>query len=119
MLVAVPAIYPGLRKSVKQNLSDIIQLHKEILGELHRAVSISDYKEFGTSRSPIKTADQMMRSRMPTHHRSADVRASDVRSRTLAEAPEICSEPQVIVEVSKLFERKAGVRTHAPSRVSY
>lgn len=111
MLVSLPSTYPGLRKSVNQNLSDILQLHEEILGELHRAVTHSEYKEFGSFRSMGGTAARLTLGQVEMHHRlevgpEATVTTMQNRRRLPTEIVELCTEPQVIAEISKIFDRK-------------
>ncbi|KIE01818.1 RhoGEF domain-containing protein, partial [Metarhizium majus ARSEF 297] len=104
MLVSLPSTYPGLRQSVNRNLSDILQLHEECLDELQRAVSHSGIKEFGHLEGVTGIPDQPLHDRTQVFNRSG--RANVHRGRSIMESSELCAEPQVIVEVSKIFERQ-------------
>ncbi|OAA45494.1 RSP protein [Metarhizium rileyi] len=104
MLVSLPSTYPGLRKSVNLNLSEILQLHEEYLSELQRVVLYSEYKETGDSRSAIGTGRQLLQERTNTSSRATGINIH--RGRLITDASEVGTEPQVIVEVSKIFERK-------------
>ncbi|KAG8416815.1 hypothetical protein J3459_013603 [Metarhizium acridum] len=104
MLVSLPSLYPGLRQSVNQNLSDILQLHEEFLDELQRAVSHSGVKEFGHVECATGIPEQPLHDRTQAFCRSGGVNVH--RGRSIMETSELCAEPQVIVEVSKIFERQ-------------
>ncbi|KAJ6445632.1 membrane-associating domain-containing protein [Purpureocillium lavendulum] len=48
ILASLPTLCMGLRASINQNLTEIIELHEEILGDLHRVMSrFFIYKEYG------------------------------------------------------------------------
>ncbi|KAK8924679.1 hypothetical protein VCV18_005101 [Metarhizium anisopliae] len=106
MLVSLPSTYHGLRQSVNRNLSDILQLHEEFLDELQRAVSNSGIKEFGHLESVTGIPDQPLHDRTQVFSRNG--RANVHRGRSIMETSELCAEPQVIVEVSKIFERQVS-----------
>ncbi|PHH87009.1 hypothetical protein CDD83_9425 [Cordyceps sp. RAO-2017] len=45
ILASLPSMCTGLRSSINKNLTEIVELHEEILGELHRAVPHSEYTQ--------------------------------------------------------------------------
>lgn len=80
---AACADHDSLRLSIHQNLSEILHLHDEILGELHRAVPCSEYSY----------ADSTPKG----HRRWASVDLG---------RPDMMAEPQIVAEVSKIFSQK-------------
>ncbi|KAF5534788.1 hypothetical protein FPHYL_13349 [Fusarium phyllophilum] len=94
LLAALPTLPERLRSSINHNLDQILQLHEEILGELHRVVPDSEYSQ----------ADHLMasssKSNNPkTGHRrwsSLDMVSGDQGSLQLLEKePGVLSEPQM------------------------
>ncbi|KAH0595300.1 hypothetical protein MHUMG1_07050 [Metarhizium humberi] len=88
-------------------ISDIrllLNLHEEFLDELQRAVSNSGIKEFGYLEGVTGIPDQPLHDRTQVFSRNG--RANVHRGRSIIETSELCAEPQVIVEVSKIFERQ-------------
>src|SRR5687767_6055640 len=45
ILASMPTLPAGLRTSINHNLAEIVQLHEEILGDLHRVVPDSEYTQ--------------------------------------------------------------------------
>ncbi len=45
LLVSVPALSPYTRESINHNVLDILALHEELLGELHRVVPHSELNQ--------------------------------------------------------------------------
>ncbi|KAF5537123.1 hypothetical protein FNAPI_11502 [Fusarium napiforme] len=105
LLAALPTLPERLRSSINHNLDQILQLHEEILGELHRVVPDSEYSQ----------ADHLIvsssKSNNPkTGHRrwsSLDMVSGDQGSLQLLEKePGVLSEPQVAAEAAKIFSRR-------------
>ncbi|KAG5791850.1 hypothetical protein H9Q69_009106 [Fusarium xylarioides] len=105
LLAALPTLPERLRSSINHNLDQILQLHEEILGELHRAVPDSEYSQ----------ADHLMasssKSNNPkTGHRrwsSLDMVSGDQGSLQLLEKePGVLSEPQVAADAAKIFSKR-------------
>lgn len=110
MLVSLPSAYPGLRRSVNQNLSDILQLHEGFLNELLRAVSHPECKEFGSSRGVTAMTGHSIQDWTQIYSPTGGGNILHNCSRPTKDVAEICAEPQVLVEVSKIFDRKVRPR---------
>jgi hypothetical protein len=103
ILASLPSLQHGLRSSINQNLTDIIELHEEILGELHRVVPNSEYTQ------PDHIV--MQPSPLPSqgHHRwhSLDSVPEDKGGRSwLQSVPSVIAEPNVAAEVAQIFGKK-------------
>ncbi|RFU72294.1 round spore [Trichoderma arundinaceum] len=108
ILAALPSICVGLRSSINQNLTEIVKLHEELLGELHRAVPHSEYTQVAVSSSlsPLPNADGL---RAHSHRRWSSLGTipdKNMKARWLLKAPGMLSDPQVAAEVSKVFGKK-------------
>ncbi|EGR50821.1 uncharacterized protein TRIREDRAFT_58058, partial [Trichoderma reesei QM6a] len=106
ILAALPSVCVGLRSSINQNLTEIVKLHEELLGELHRVVPHSEYTQadLAPSLSTLPNADCLH-----THRRWSSLDAipeQNVKARWLLKAPGMLSDPQVAAEVSKVFAKK-------------
>lgn len=103
ILASLPTSQHGLRASINQNLTDIIELHEEILGELQRVVPDSEYiePEYVVAKpSPLPHKE---------HHRWHDLNSvpEDNRRRSwLHNAPGVIAEPGIAAEVAQIFGRK-------------
>lgn len=101
ILVSLPTLPSGLRSSINRNLADIVELHEELLGELHRAVPDSEYSQL----------DLPPRSRHHIHNhrriRSLDVVPEDNESISwLDTVPGMVAEPNIAADVAKVFTKK-------------
>ncbi|KAG7421872.1 hypothetical protein Forpe1208_v001342 [Fusarium oxysporum f. sp. rapae] len=105
LLAALPTLPERLRSSINHNLDQILQLHEEILGELHRVVPDSEYSQ----------ADHLIISSLKlnnpkTGHRrwpSLDMVPGDQGSLQLLEKePGVLSEPQVAADAAKIFSKR-------------
>lgn len=104
ILVSLPTMPSGLRSSINRNLADIIELHEELLGELHRVIPHSEYTQMSL-RPQSKT-------RVHGHNRirSLDVVPEDNASMSWLETvPGMVAEPSVVADVAQVFTKK--VRT--------
>ncbi|KXH45538.1 RhoGEF domain-containing protein [Colletotrichum nymphaeae SA-01] len=103
ILASLPTLPPGLRSSINRNLTDIVELHEELLGELHRAVPDSEYTQMeipSLPRKPPSRGHQRMRS-------LDSVPEDDDRAISwLQEVPGMISEAQIAGDVAKVFSRK-------------
>ncbi|KAK1986529.1 RhoGEF domain-containing protein [Colletotrichum cereale] len=102
-LASLPTLPMGLRSSINRNLTDIVELHEELLGELHRVVPDSEYTQIEVPPLPSKAADRGHR-----RLRSLDsVPEDDERAISwLQEVPGMISEAQIAGDVAKVFSRK-------------
>jgi hypothetical protein len=83
-------------------LNEIVELHEELLGELHRAVPHSEYTQLNCvddSLSPTCSGHQRWRSldAVPEHAGDAS---------WLQKVPGMTAEPKVAAAVAKVFNRK-------------
>lgn len=94
----------GLRSSINQNLAEVVDLHEELLGELHRAVPHSEYTQL----------DPASRSKRRGHNhqriRSLNVVPENDGSMSWIEAvPGMVAEPNVAADVAKVFTNKVSL----------
>ncbi|KAL7938941.1 hypothetical protein V8C35DRAFT_328821 [Trichoderma chlorosporum] len=106
ILAALPSICVGLRSSINRNLTEIVKLHEELLGELHRVVPHSEYAQadLAPSLTNLPVPD-----RLHTHRRWSSLGAvpeQNAKAKWLLKAPGMLSDPQVAAEVSKVFGKK-------------
>ena len=101
----MPTLPVGMKSSINHNLTEIVELHEEILGEMHRVVPHSEYTQLNIQK-PWKG---------PASHgahrwRNLDsVPEDDYRVSWLQMVPGMVADPQVAGEVAKVFGKK--VRT--------
>ncbi|KAI1382100.1 Dbl homology domain-containing protein [Hypoxylon crocopeplum] len=104
ILASLPSPHLGLRSSINRNLTDIVELHEEILGELHRVVPNSEYTQ--PERIPVTPNPPPSKK----HHRwrSLDSVPEDKggTSSWLQDIPSVIAEPSVAVEVAHVFGKR-------------
>ncbi|KAM4059431.1 rhoGEF domain-containing protein [Hirsutella rhossiliensis] len=108
ILASLPAMCMGLRSSINKNLTEIVELHEEILGELHQAVPHSEYTQSQMTPS-LATRTSPLAIDGPGHRRwtSVDgVMGHNNRMAYLQGVPGMTTEPQVAAEVAKIFAKK-------------
>ncbi|KAI9794524.1 MAG: hypothetical protein M1835_006531 [Candelina submexicana] len=49
LLASTPAVSYHTRSSIRRNVTEILQLHEELLGELHRVIPYSEYTQVNTA----------------------------------------------------------------------
>lgn len=97
----------GLRSSINRNLGDIVDLHEELLGDLHRAVPHSEYAQLGP---PSQT--------IPRNHGHQRMRSLDSVPEDNAGMPwmtspaDMVAEPSVAADVAKVFANKVSPSKH-------
>lgn len=107
LLASMPTLSLNLRISINRNLNEIVGLHDEILGELHRVVPHSEYtqKDFTEPTRPPYG-----------HHRwrSLDAVPEHIGGGPswLQKIPGMTAEPKVAAAVARVFGKK--VRTPRP-----
>ncbi|KAI0600211.1 hypothetical protein F4775DRAFT_75214 [Biscogniauxia sp. FL1348] len=102
ILASLPTVHHGLRSSINRNLTDVVELHEEILGELHRVVPNSEYTQ--PERVSISNPPSSRR-----HHRwrSLDSVPEDKRGKPgIQDIPSVIAEPSVAAEVSQVFGKR-------------
>ncbi|KAF5023930.1 hypothetical protein F66182_4010 [Fusarium sp. NRRL 66182] len=103
MLAALPTLPERLRSSIHHNLDEILQLHDDILGELHRVVPDSEYTQ---ADHPAMSSKLVNRKNDHRRLSSLDVLpAYQNNLQWLEKEPGISSEPQVAAEVAKVFTK--------------
>ncbi|KAF8866627.1 Dbl homology domain-containing protein [Acephala macrosclerotiorum] len=102
LLASIHSLSPNLRASIKRNLNEIVELHDELLGDLHKAVPHSEYTQ--------STCGEPALSPQPNHHhrwRSLDAVSDQVTGAAwLQKIPGMTAEPKVAAEVAKVFGKK-------------
>ncbi|KAL0939286.1 rho guanyl nucleotide exchange factor [Colletotrichum truncatum] len=102
ILASLPTLPMGLRSSINRNLTDIVELHEELLGELHRVVPDSEYTQIDFS---VPTSNPMIRGHQRL--RSLDsVPEDDKAICWLQDVPGMMLEAQTAGDVAKVFSRK-------------
>lgn len=101
----------GLRSSINRNLADMVDLHEELLGELHRAVPHSEYTQ--TDLLPGPKAGSAHR-----RIRSLNVVPEDDETMSWLETvPGMVAEPNVAADVAKVFTNKVNCFLPQPRSV--
>ncbi|KAI8724890.1 DH domain-containing protein [Fusarium sp. LHS14.1] len=98
MLAALPSLSKQLRSSTNRNLHRILQLHDEILGDLHRVVPFSEYSQL---EHPVLSKSGRNRSRGLN-----TLPECGVNLQALHCVPGMLTDPQVAAEVAKVFSKK-------------
>ena len=105
----MPTAHAELRSSINRNLTDIIELHEEILGDLHRVVPNSEYTESDRPRTaPHQSA--------AGHHRwqSLDSVPEERGGRHRIQiAPGLTADPDTGAEVARVFAKRVSVEGRA------
>jgi hypothetical protein len=93
-------------------LTEIVKLHEELLGELHRAVPHSEYTQINVSPTITPFANpNCLHSH--SHKRWSSLGAvpeQNMKARWLLKAPGMLADPQVAAEVAKIFAKKVFAR---------
>ncbi|KAK0618376.1 hypothetical protein B0T17DRAFT_496382 [Bombardia bombarda] len=104
ILASLPTLPAGLRSSINRNLTDIVELHEEMLGDLHRAVPHSEYTQLDL---PLPVSQTGTGTHGHHQWRSLDAVPEDKDGESwLREIPGMVSEPQTAAEVAKIFSKK-------------
>ncbi|KPM37086.1 hypothetical protein AK830_g9460 [Neonectria ditissima] len=104
ILASLPTLPMTLRSSINRNLTQIVELHEELLGGLHRVIPHSEYTQLDLPLPLPRSA-----SHANGHRRwwSLDA-AQEYQDGViwLHDVPGMVSEPQVAAEVAKVFGKK-------------
>ncbi|KAI2629829.1 Dbl homology domain-containing protein [Hypoxylon sp. NC1633] len=104
ILASLPSAHMGLRSSINRNLTDIVELHEEILGELHRVVPNSEYTQ--PERIPV-TPNPPPSTKKHHRWRSLDSVPEDKGETSwLQHIPSVIAEPGVAAEVAHVFGKR-------------
>ena len=105
MLASLPTLPVGLRSSINQNLAEIVELHEEILGDLHRTVPDSEYTQLELQDAALKNGPH------PTHRRWRSLDAVPEHTEGMSwlhKVPGMVADPQVVGEVAKIFGKRVS-----------
>lgn len=106
MLASLPTLPTGLRSSINRNLTDIVELHEEMLGDLHRAVPDSEYTQPDFSLQFPPSGPSI---RGHQRWRSLDAVPEDKDGISwLRNVPGVLADPQTAAEVAKVFSKKVS-----------
>jgi hypothetical protein len=105
ILASLPTTPVGLRSAVNQNLNDIVELHEEMLGELHRAVPDSEHTQPDLS---IKRVESNTTSCAHRRWKSLDVVPEGRDGSPLRDVPGVVAEPQAAAEVAQIFLKRVS-----------
>jgi hypothetical protein len=100
LLASIPTLSLNLRASINRNLNDIVELHEELLGDLHRVVPHSEYAQ-STARVQALPANG--------HHRWRSLDAvpeNTTGANWLQKIPGMTAEPKVAAQVARVFGKK-------------
>ncbi|KAH7137148.1 RSP protein [Dactylonectria estremocensis] len=104
ILASLPTLPMRLRSSINRNLTEIVELHEELLGDLHRVIPHSEYTQLDFSLSLPKPKNLGNGHRRWWSHDG--VPESQIGAAWLQNVPGMVSEPQVAAEVAKIFGKK-------------
>jgi len=102
LLASIPTISLNMRSSINSNLTEIVELHEELLGDLHRVVPHSEYTQPDITRIPIAPAKQ-------NHQRWRSLDAAPGHKGDLSwlqKVPGLTADAVVAAEVAKVFGKK-------------
>jgi hypothetical protein len=105
LLASIPTLSMNLRSSINRNLNEIVELHEELLGDLHRVVPHSEYTQIDLAESAAPA--------LPSTHghhrwRSLDAVPKIKEVSWLSKIPGMTAEPKVAAAVAKVFGKKVG-----------
>ncbi|KAI8960904.1 Dbl homology domain-containing protein, partial [Daldinia sp. FL1419] len=104
ILASLPSPHIGLRSSINRNLTDIVELHEEILGELHRVVPNSEYTQPEripvTPKPPSSKAHKRWQSLDSTPEENVGTYS------WLQNMPSVVAEPAIAAEVAHVFGKR-------------
>jgi hypothetical protein len=103
-MASIPTLALNLRASINRNLNEIVELHDELLGDLHRAVPHSEYTQ-SCYADPTLTQPAYGHNRW----RSLDAVPEDTGGDSwLQKIPGMTAEPKVAAAVARVFEQKVN-----------
>ncbi|CZR50979.1 uncharacterized protein PAC_00854 [Phialocephala subalpina] len=102
LLASIQSLSPNLRASIKRNLNEIVELHDELLGDLHKAVPHSEYTQLNCGEPALSPQPNR-------HHRWRSLDAvpdQPTGAAWLQKIPGMTAEPKVAAEVAEVFGKK-------------
>ncbi|KAI1804093.1 Dbl homology domain-containing protein [Daldinia bambusicola] len=104
ILASIPSPHMGLRSSINRNLTDIVELHEEILGELHRVVPNSEYTQ--PERISVAPKPPSSKSHNRWHSLDSTPEEDGGTSSWLQSMPSVVAEPTIAAEVAHVFGKR-------------
>jgi hypothetical protein len=101
LLASVPTLTELTRESIRRNLLEILQLHEDLLGELHRVIPNSEYNE-DTSVQPPTTSNGTARTSNVTRQRLSSC-YSERTTNTGDEPITLVALPRIVEDVARVF----------------
>jgi len=103
LLASIPTLSINFRSSINRNLNEIVELHEELLGDLHRVVPHSEYTQIDLAESSAPRLGK-------GHHRwrSLDAVPEIKEAAWLIKIPGMTAEPKIAAEVAKVFGKKVS-----------
>ncbi|KAK8048847.1 RhoGEF domain-containing protein [Apiospora phragmitis] len=100
ILASLPTQQQGLRSSINRNLTDIVELHEEILGELHRVVPNSEYTQLQQVQPAHKPTTRQNHQRWYSLDSVPEVKDG---TPWLQDLPGMIAEPTIAADVAQVF----------------
>jgi hypothetical protein len=103
-MASIPTLSLSLRASINRNLNEIVELHEELLGDLHRTVPHSEYTQ-------LDCANPTLSPQANGHNRWASLDAVPEQTggaSWLQKIPGMTAEPKVAASVARVFEKKVN-----------
>ncbi|KAI5466600.1 hypothetical protein BGZ63DRAFT_409851 [Mariannaea sp. PMI_226] len=104
ILASLPTLSIRMRSSINRNLTEIVELHEEILGDLHRIIPYSEYTQTNISLPIEQKMGHGIGHRRWWSHDAGSIHPKGAA--WLHSLPSMLSDPQVAAEVAKLFSKK-------------
>jgi hypothetical protein len=104
-MASIPSLSSNLRTSINVNLNEIVELHEEILGDLHRVVPHSEYTQAVYSETQLFTATSRH-----NRWRSLDAVPENTGGTSwLQRIPGMTAEPKIAATVARIFGQKVSL----------
>lgn len=104
LLASIPTLSSHLRGSINRNLKEIVELHEELLGDLHNIVPQSEYASINDVRSAMPEWKAGH-----TRWHSLDAVPDRVEHNTWLQClPDMTAEPKIVAAVAKSFAKRAS-----------
>lgn len=106
LMGSIPSLTPHLRKSIHLNLNEIINLHEQLLGDLHRIVPHSEYTQADC------IAERKLAPQTHGHNRWRSLDAvpeNTAGAAWIQKIPGMTIEPSIAAEVAKAFGKRVSV----------
>jgi hypothetical protein len=118
ILTGIPALPVQTRASIQQNISQILQLHEELLAELHRVVPQADHTHMTQQEAfPVTKAKHirfhsadLMPGRFADHKASRRIRHSlEIGRSPDRRAQGLVTDTKTVGEIAKIFNKHVSL----------